>query len=770
MAPANPLSFGSMTTAPRRLLLRSFWISLATVLVLAGALWFGGRVWLAQSLMPYEGEVRIDGLIEQVDIHFDARGIPRVYGKTDADVLTALGWLHAGERLFQMELIRRMARGELAELFGPVALEFDVLHRGFGFARRVDEDPPPIDAETSALIDAYLEGINARIQRDQRLPPEFVLLGETPRPWTSEDVLTVAYYQTFYPLTLVQQVRDAYLGITEEFGPEAGIWLHTLSDQGQPTIPSGRMTEASNTWTVAPERSASGQALHASDPHLEFDIAPGLWYAVGLHSDQNLNTVGVTAPGLPFVAMGHNGAIAWAFTVAPVDLFELYRVPRVSDDPDRILGPDGEAGLRTVTESIAVRGRDEPVEQSYSYAPFGKVVEQNEEQALILRWAGFEQPIEPLIRAGLALNRAADFNQFRSAASDMGALSVNWSYSDQAGNIGYVQSTPVPIRSHEQFFQVLDGTNPNYHWQGFHPPEARPWALNPAQGWLANANNLAAGPDWPYALPGFYYQDRIERAAEHLDGSDRHTQSDMTRFQLDQISDRALTWKGWLADIIEQSGRGRLADDMRTWDGDMRVDSDMAGLFARWWGYLPRALFETDDPGRPDWRELRPVTDAWLRAEVEFPELAVRDREEAAAMALEDALRAGARPLGMVQTLHIRHPLAESALLDRWLGLSRGPFAFGGDSASLNAMFGQFRTEPATWRARAGASMRFTLDWDDPERFTLNLALGQSGNPFSPHFDSFLAEFLSGEPWVVPWSEDEVQRNAASHLVLAPPH
>jgi len=181
-----------MSTRSGNILVRSFWVSLISVTVLMTAGWFGGRVWLAQSQMPYEGQVRLDGLSGEVEILFDARGIARIHGQTDADVVKALGWLHAGERLFQMELIRRMASGELSALFGPAALELDVLHRGFGFARRIADDPPRLDAETAGMIDAYVAGINDRMHSVDRLPPEFILLGLSPRPWTRADVLAIA--------------------------------------------------------------------------------------------------------------------------------------------------------------------------------------------------------------------------------------------------------------------------------------------------------------------------------------------------------------------------------------------------------------------------------------------------------------------------------------------------------------------------------------------------------------------------------------------------
>lgn len=750
------------------ILKRSLQVSLLTVTALAAAAWFGGRQWLASSVMPHAGEIRITGLEQAVELRFDERGIPRVYAKTDADAMLALGWLHAGERLFQLELIRRMARGELSELVGEGALELDVLHRSFGFARRVEAAPPALNGETACLIDAYIAGINTRIETLERLPPALTLIGERPESWTRNDVLTVAYYQTFYPGTLVKRLSEAWHALAEAYGEDASRWLSELPDWTRATLPRQTITEASNTWVVAPRRSASGAALHASDPHLDIDIAPGMWYAVGLHSQESLNTVGVTVPGLPFVAMGHNGQIAWAFTVAPVDVYELYHQPRRPDSPDLVGGPDGWQRLVSRTERFAVRGRERPIEREFHYTPLGRVVGMEDDHVTVMRWAGFELALGELITNGLALNRAQDFDAFRTAASDMGALSVNWSYSDRLGNIGYVQSTPVPVRRHERFFSILDATDPVNDWDGFHPPADRPFALNPDQGWLANSNNHAAS-DWPYPIPGYYKHLRMRRITDLLSGQERFDRHDMTRFQLDRRSDRALSWTAWLADIAERSGRTAIAAELRDWDGEMRADSDMAGLFQLWWHYLPRAAFGTDQlDGRKAWRRLRPVLDNWLHTDPERAFPSAIDRDAAALTALEDALKIGIHPLGAIQTLTIRHPLANNALLDAWLDLSRGPVATGGDAGALNVSYVQFDEDQGRFKVRGGASMRFVMDWADPDTFTLNLSFGQSGNPFSPHFDDFFDDFLSGRPWTVPWTREAVERHTASRLTLRP--
>jgi len=745
--------------------------SLLSLTALLFAAWFGGRIFLEDSLMPVDGTQDISGLTAPVEIVFDKRGIPRIYAETDADGLRALGWLHAGERLFQMELLRAVARGEISEIVGAGGLDSDLLHRQYGFARRIERDPPDLTPEIEALLEAYVGGINARIGSGRPLPPAFALLGRKPDAWRVEDVLMLAYYQTWYPTTLVQRLAEAWREAAKTGGRPAADWLHQLPAWGQPSrpgtttasVPAPRITEASNTWVVAPEKSASGQALHASDPHLDYTMAPGLWYAAGIHTRETLDVVGVTPPGLPFVAMGHNGRIAFAFTVAPVDLYEVYRFERSPSDPQMLVGPEGVFPIVEREESFRVRDQDQPVIRTVETTRYGLVLAHDDTGAEVLHWAGFELPVARLIANGLEINRAGNFEAFRAAAGDMGALSVNWSYSDRNGNIGYVQSTPIPRRQHETFYTTLDGADPMHHWRGFVAPDQRPHALNPEQGWLANANNHAA-IDSAWAMPGFYKHLRMRRAVDWLSSRNDFTPDDMHTMQMDYTSERAIAWKDWLADIATDTGRARIADELHTWDGVMDARSETAGLFALWWQFLPRHIFS--DSELADWRFGRTLLDDWMNMTPDDFDLGAMPREQAAALALEDALKHGVRPLGAFQTLTIAHPLAQSGILDAWLDLSRGPIPIGGGPGSLNVTYHSFDAERVHLTARAGASMRFVMDWSNPDAFTLNLTLGQSGHPLSPHFDDQLADFLAGNPWTVPFSRDKVIRRAVSTLTL----
>ena len=249
-----------------RLILRVLVVLAALVVLLAGSVWVGGRSYLRRSVARYEGTVTVAGPGAPIEVLFDARGVPQVYAKTDADAWFALGWLHASERLFQMELIRRMAGGELSELFGPIAAEVDEQQRRLGFARKNAADMSGLDPAVRRTIEQYTAGVNAWIAQARPLPPEFTLLGFKPRDWTVEDVSVVGYYQSYFSLTLMDRGAD-YREIFGRLGGDASRLANLVQRWSPPSVPepltvaTSRLTKASNSWVVAPSRSKSGAAL-----------------------------------------------------------------------------------------------------------------------------------------------------------------------------------------------------------------------------------------------------------------------------------------------------------------------------------------------------------------------------------------------------------------------------------------------------------------------------------------------------------------------------
>lgn len=757
------------------------WALLVLVVVVVTGL-AGGRWYLARSVATYSGEVVVEGLDGPVEILFDGRGIPQVWARTDGDAFFALGWLHASERLFQMELQRRIAKGTLSEVLGAELYEVDVAQRRLGFHRKAVREAGDLDDEMRAVYARYLAGVNAWIERAEVLPPEFVVLRFRPEPWTVEDALAVALYSTWFSHELMANDR-LFDRLNDRMGEEIRRLLHEHKPWSPTTVPDGplaslfaaepfplRAGKASNSWVVAPSRSASGAALHASDPHLQTNAVPVLWYAIGLHSAEGLEAVGVSVPGVPTVHMGHNGRIAWSGTVSAVDVLDYYRERLHPEDTLQVATPDGWAPVEVVWEEIRVRG-EEPRRIAVWTTPRGVVVSRTDSTATSLRWAGFDFSVAAMVRSMRELMRAGDFDAFRRAVTGLGALDHNWIYSDAAGNIGYQLGTPVPVRSYDSYV-MQDAADPGVVWSGYRPLDGTPYALNPAQGWLASTNNQIVPESWPYELPGFYDVDRFPRIAALLESKEVFDRGDMEAFQLDRRSGAALRRKEVAAAGADRLGRSDVAARLRDWDGAMTEDDATAALYKTWWLEMIRHLFE-DDLGS-DWLMGHDVADEVVDREIAsvIDDQRTPEIEELAAIsarAMESALaRVGSATLGAVQTLRIEHPLSVVRPIDTLLRLSRGPFPIGGDGSTLNAVFARPDVETGTFAAEAGPSMRFVLDWADVDAFTLDLWIGQSGNPFSPHYADFVEPMLRGERWTVPFTRAAVEARTQSTLRLRP--
>lgn len=728
---------------------RVLYVLLALVAIALLA-WFGGRFYLGRSVTAYDGNVRAS-VSAPVEITFDARGVPQIWAKSDADAYFAMGWLHGSERLFQMELLRRLARGELSEVFGEAAYETDAYQRTIGFARQVRGSR--LSPQTETVVQRYVAGINAAIANAKLLPPEFVVLRLKPRPWTIEDCLAVSHYQTWFSHQLMDQ-DQRFQKLIEKLGMETTALAHAGHPWSPPSVPSPvpdlSVTTASNSWALAPSRSSSRAALHAADPHLSIDQAPGMWYLAGMHSDEGLDIVGVTFGGAPFIVMGHNRDIAFSFTVASVDLIDYY--------DDAPVGP-------AIREEIRVKGEETPRILNVRNGARGVMIDEKTS----MRWAGFDFPVTSVSESARSLQKAKTFDEFRRAVTQFGALDANWIYSDRAGNIGYQLGAPIPIRDYETFIRQK-ASDPKTVWRGYRALDETPHALNPARGFLATCNNQPVAKDaWPYPIPGFYDPYRITRAEALLPA--KHTPADMTAMQLDLTSGLALRWKKLAADGARFAKLDEDARMLDAWDGAMRADSKAAALFTMWWRRLPHAVFEDELAG--EWKTGRALLEEALTANATpIDDRRTPHREsliEISANAMKEAKPLAAnRTWGEMCTLTVKHPLARVKILDRFLHLNRGPFPASGDPGTLNANFFSDHDETKSFRTSIGPSMRFVLDWANVDAFTLNGALGQSGNPFSPHYDDFLEISQRGESWNVPFTRNAVNAKAKSTLTLRP--
>jgi penicillin G amidase len=492
--------------------------------------------------------ISLKGLRERVTIRRDERGIPYIEAASEADLYFAQGYVVASDRLWQMELARRTARGELSEIFGSLALEQDKLHRTYGFARIAEAEMAAKPAAERALLEAYASGVNAFIDsRDAgSWPPEFQILQLRPAHWTPAD--SVLIIKLFYEVlsdswqidimrealhSLPAAKRDALLVETSPLdvlvvGLDRAKKRAASVQPGQPSISAGSLAalqalseirenaahalerlglsdldrQASNNWVVSGLRTASGKPLLANDPHLP-SSAPSIWYMMHL-SAPGLRVAGVTAAGLPGIVIGHNDSIAWGFTNVGPDVSDLYIEKFDKENPRLYMTPAGWREAEVRHEEIKVRKSFTSVEidvvpLDVTVTRHGPIVFENKGVRYALRWTALDPQLQN--SSGFsALNRARNWKEFREALANYTAPMQNMVYADTSGHIGYYAAGRAPIRRSGDGSVPYDGATAAGEWTGYIPFSELPHLLDPPSGMIVTANQRIVGNDYPFFL------------------------------------------------------------------------------------------------------------------------------------------------------------------------------------------------------------------------------------------------------------------------------
>jgi len=524
-------------------------IAIALVILVGGVI-IAAYLTLRSSLAPTSGEIPLANLQKPVEITYDGMGIAQIWATTEHDGYFALGWQHAADRLFQMDLTRRVSQGRLSEMLGKMTLDFDIQQHRIGhhqIARQALTDLSPTD---SARLQAYADGVNAYVEKCDAFPFEFYLLPVSFEEWTVYDCLTILSFETWYSDALqnsddffVELSRKLPANIAAQLLPEYPSWAPvTVEDKATTSLPDQLenwrprgATAVSNAWVIGPEKSSSGKTMLASDPHLEITRLPQFWYAVGLHIEEtNLNVFGIGMAGVPLIVMGHNGHAAWAFTAGGVDITDYYQEIVNQDDSSQYLvfadpdNPENNIWNRFVIyeDTILVSGQDSAVISQTRWTRHGPIIPDLADETYLLswRWAGYDCRLEKAVAAGFELMAVDNFESFRSVVTNMGALDANWFYADSSGVIGYQLGTPVPNRPKGAVNFPLPGWTDEWEWGGFLTLDETPLAKNPTCGWLVNCNNNPGGSD---EIQGSYAADRILRATELLATATELTIEDM---------------------------------------------------------------------------------------------------------------------------------------------------------------------------------------------------------------------------------------------------
>ncbi|BBL77211.1 penicillin acylase family protein [Methylomagnum ishizawai] len=789
-------------------------MKLGKPLIYLGLLVAGWALFQGYRSRP-EDAAPLPGLDRPVEIIRDRQGVPHIYADTEADAYFALGYVHAQDRLWQMDLNRRLGSGRLAEVLGEKALEQDRFMRTLGLRRAAERNLEGLDAGTRRILDAYARGVNAYVGRGGRLPLEFWVQGYRPTPWTPVDSLvwlkTLAWnlsgnwWEELLNLRLsrrlpperIAELFPPYPGDTAFRLPALDSLYAGLDASAQALmaldIQGPRRSLGSNNWAVDGHRSRGGQPLLANDPHLKLG-APPVWYFAHLEAP-GLSVVGATLPGVPAVVLGRSRHAAWAFTNTGPDTQDIYVEKPLAGDASRYLTPDGTAAFGRISETIGVRGAA-PETLVVRTTRHGPVISDASPEvraalpagtAMALRWTGLD-PEDTTLRFMHQAARARDGDGILAAARDFQAPQQNIVYADDRGGIGFVAAGRIPIRRSDNDLMGLapaPGWDARYDWTGFIPFGELPQSRQPASGKIVTANQKITPPDYPYWITsGWLPPYRARRIDALLDATAHHDVASFAAIQTDAVNPVALQLLPHLLRVKAQDPeQRRILARLRAWDGDMAKDRAEPLIFAEWIRRLSEVLYR-DALG--DLYEAVGDYNPLFLANLLGGEGAshwcpdpARDGDPPCAAALGRALalaldglkqRYGADPdrwtwgrAHSARSLH--HPYGGLPLLS-WLFNVEVPSPGGMDTINVSGY--AYDESSGRYVGEAGPSFRALYDLADPDRSLFVLSAGQSGDPLSPHYRDMAEPWAGGRYLPLVMDRDRIVKDAESTLRLEP--
>jgi penicillin amidase len=773
-------------------------------LVVVAATW---AYWRARSCLPrLEGTIRVSGLGGRVEVLRDGHSIPHIRAHSLEDLLFAQGYVTAQDRLWQMDLSRRLAKGELAEIFGEPALKIDIENRTLGLRQACERAVSELDADSQRLLAAYARGVNAFMSTHQHpLPIEFLILRYQPRPWREVDSFAVAINMakmlntSWHEDLMRERVRakvspELYVDLFPDHSPldhpvaewpsklrhHPGASAEFLPPEDLDPILAALLTVAesdsqspgmgSNNWVVSGRHTVTGKPLLANDPHLGHGV-PSIWYMIHLKAP-GMDVSGVSLPGLPAVIIGHNERIAWGVTNSGPDVQDLYVETFNPRAPSQYLHNGQWVDAQVREEVIKVRGHADH-HLKVRVTRHGPIVSEEGHRDLALEWTAL-QP-HAVSFPFWEIDRAQNWQEFLTALRGFTGPMQNFVYADVDGNIGYYAAAWVPIRRGGDGTVPIDGSIDDFDWTGYISFEDLPHVYNAATGIIATANGRVVPDRYPYLITRSWESPyRTARIYQLLEAGGRFAVSDMLRIQSD-IHDLYFEWlaKQVVSAAAQHPPEGSDAQFalgvLQSWDGEARADSPVP-LICRVTG---RALYARilkpklgDDVSGYSW-PMSPVfiqnviENRWSRwlppGDSDFNATLVKSLEEGVRQipSLVGSADHAAWRWGKTISLTFRHPLDSLPLLGRLL--DAGPFPQAGTQTTVK------QTTPSV-----GPSMRMVVDFGNLDGSVQNITLGESGQILSPYYLDQLEAWYHGRSFPMLFSDSAVERATIHRLVLEP--
>ena len=617
-----------------------------TLLLLAAVVGALGAWFHAHRVLPQtEGRLVLAGARAEIRIERDEHGIPSIQAASLRDAMYGLGVVHAQDRLWQMETHRRIGAGRLAEAFGEAAVETDRFLRVLGVRRVAAVQWAQVSPASREMLLAYTDGVNAVINNLKARPPEFVILGLQPEPWTPEDSLAWAIMMAWdlganwqtelirlrlalkLPKERIDQLLPPYPGEPVPASMDYAAFYRSLKLDGQQALAEPALLRlmaaapesevegvGSNSWVLAGSRTSTGKPLLASDPHLKLS-SPALWYFARI-SAPGYQAAGATLPGLPGVVMGQNQHIAWGLTNTGPDVQDTYLERIKPEDAGQYQTPDGWAAFETRQELIKVRGaadvaitvrntRHGPVISDVASAGVADEAlgpKARPGYVIALRWTGLDTDND-IMATTLAMNTAGSVDEFIKASATWVAPQQNMAVADDAGHIALVSPGRVPLRKPENDLSGLapaPGWDARYDWAGYLPVDVLPQQRDPARGFIANANQKITPPGYePFISHQWAMPYRHQRIEQMIEAAPQHGLADLRRMQGDV---KSLAVQRLLPRLLQAQSRHPLAaaaqQQLAGFDGTMASDKAAPLIYWAWHRALSERVL-ADELGAP---------------------------------------------------------------------------------------------------------------------------------------------------------------------------
>lgn len=762
-----------------------------------------------KALPDYSKPVYLHGLTDEVRVYRDKFAMPHIYAKNEHDLYLTVGYLMAQDRLWQMDVLRRVTLGRLSEIFGKDMVGTDQLLRALRIPEKSNWVLSETDDNVLLALNAFADGVNQYIEQNQKkLPPEFTILGYKPEVWLPVHTINLIGYMAWdlagswqneiLLYKLKHQLDDEKLRqlipdlsfhksfVFPKYEETDAVNMFTLLEQSNKLKELGlEIFSASNSWAVTGEKSKTGNALFSNDMHLGFG-APGIWYQMHHVIEGQLNVTGVALPGAPLIIVGHNDHIAWGMTNLYVDEMDFYFETLNEDSTSYLFNNEWEK-LEIRKEHI-VTGKKDTVIRVNRFTHRGPVISDFKKistQAISMRWTGSEFSNE--LRSIYLFNRAKTWDEFRDASSTLASVSQNVTYADIYGNIGIQTCGAVPVRKAGHPIFIYPGDTDEYDWTGLLPFEELPYVYNPPEGYVSSANNKTTDDDYPHYIGHWFSMPyRIDRIREMINAKDKLGTEDFKEMLGDFHSKLADRYTDELVNIISTTNDLSVNEQkalslLSSWDRTLTAESTATTIFEEFYAtFIKNSL--ADELGEDLFKELSSVIihnmfehlwrdplSSWIdnvntQHTETFDEIVLLSFKETVEWLEKNVDKDPANwKWGNIHQLNLKHFLGSVKILDKIFGFNKGPFSVGGSFHTVNPMAYSFHNP---YSVVHGASQRHVFNMANLAESYVIIPTGISGIPASKYYCDQIDMFLNNEFKKDLWLEQDIVSKAAYQTVF----